>query len=127
MISFSIRGDGIVHLHLCPPYAETDEESYLAALDRIGEIERPYAMVVDISGHVHLSREGELRQAAWAKRTRMQISTHCRAVALVRETPNPRSQQSFARLWNIPVHVTSDGEEAMRFATDHLDASGHRA
>ena len=120
MVRLDVKGDGIVHLRLCPPHAETDEGAYLDALDRIGIIATPFAMVVDIAGHAHLSRDGEVRQAAWAKATRAHISRTCRALALVREVPNPRSQRSFAKLWSIPVHVTTDSDEAMRFATDHL-------
>ncbi|MDO9417771.1 hypothetical protein [Pararhizobium sp.] len=122
MISLTIRGDGLVHLHLCLPHQDADEDEYLDALDRIGAIETPFVMVVDISGHRHLSRDGEIRQSAWAKRTRAHISGTCRALALVREKPNPRSQQSFARLWSIPVHVTNDSEDAFAFALAHLTA-----
>ncbi len=122
MVSFDLR-DGIVDLRLQPPYAETDEGAYLAALHRIGELDAPYAIVVDIAGGAHLSREGEIRQAAWAKATRQCISGACRALAMVRENPNPRSRQSFERLWSIPVHVTRDRAEALAFASRHL----HRA
>lgn len=120
MVRLDMEGDGIVHLRLCPPHTESDETEYFRALETIGALSAPYAMVVDISGHSHLSRDGEIRQAAWAKATRSQISRCCRALALVREQPNPRSQQSFARLWKIPVHVTSDPVEAMAFAKTHL-------
>jgi hypothetical protein len=120
MIRFAQTGDGLVHLHLCPPHAQTDEADYFRALERIGMLDEPYAMVVDISGHSHLSRDGEIRQAAWAKATRAQVSRFCRALALVREQPNLRSQQSFARLWSIPVHVTSDRDEAIEFAHSHM-------
>lgn len=122
MISLTISGDGLVHLRLCPPHADTDERDYLDALDRIGALQEPYAMVVDIAGHAHMTREGELRQAAWAKATRSHVAKTCRALALVRETPNPRSQQSFARLWSIPVHVTADRDDALQFAMSHLRA-----
>ncbi|WP_426232593.1 hypothetical protein [Pararhizobium sp. DWP3-4] len=120
MVRLDMEGDGIVHLHLGPPHAESDEAAYFAALETIGALTGAYVMVVDISGHFHLSRDGEIRQAQWAKATRAQVSSCCRALALVRDKPNPRSQQSFARLWQIPVHVTSDLGEAMEFARTHL-------
>jgi len=120
MVRFEMHEDGIVDLRLYPPHAETDEADYLTALERIGSLDGPYAIVVDIAGSAHLSREGEIRQAAWAKATRQRISSSCRALALVRENPNPRSRQSFERLWAIPVHVTRDREEARRFAAGHL-------
>ncbi|KQV12245.1 hypothetical protein ASC97_13890 [Rhizobium sp. Root1203] len=120
MVRFEETGDGLVHLLLCPPHADTDEADYFRALGLIGMLDKPYAMVVDIAGHSHLSREGEIRQAAWAKETRAQVSRFCQALALVREHPNPRSQQSFARLWSIPVHVTSDRDDAIAFALSHL-------
>lgn len=123
MVRLEMHEGGIVDLRLHPPHAETDEADYLAALDRIGDLDGPYAIVVDIAGNTHLSREGEIRQAAWAKATRERISTSCRALALVRENPNPRSRQSFERLWAIPVHVTSDREEARRFAARHLETA----
>ncbi|RUV22789.1 hypothetical protein [Mesorhizobium sp. M7A.F.Ca.MR.245.00.0.0] len=121
MVRFEMHKDGIVDLCLYPPHAATDEADYLEALERIGNLDGPYAIVVDIAGSTHLSREGEVRQAAWAKATRQRISSACRALALVRDNPNPRSRQSFERLWAIPVHVTSDREEARQFAAKHLD------
>lgn len=121
MIDLKIGGDGIVHLRLCPPTLDQDEQDYLDALDRIAEVKEPYVMVVDLREPGHLSREGELRQAAWAKATRAHIASTCRALALVREKPSARSQQSFARLWSIPVHVTSDRDDAMAFAVAHLE------
>jgi hypothetical protein len=121
MIELSINGDGIVHLRLCQPRSETDEADYLDALERISEIDEPYVMVIDMKEPGHLSREGELRQAAWAKATRAHIARTCRAVSFVREKPSERSQRSFERLWSIPVHVTSDSGEAMCFARDHLN------
>jgi hypothetical protein len=124
MVSFEMHESGIIDLRLYPPHAETDEADYLAALDRIGRLDGPYAIVVDIAGGSHLSREGEIRQAAWAKATRQRISTSCLALALVRENPNPRSRQSFERLWSIPVHVTRDREEARQFVARHLDTAG---
>lgn len=127
MVRLDVKGDGIVHLQLCPPHAEGDEAQYFMALETIGALTKSYAMVVDISGHSHLSREGEIRQAQWAKATRTQISRCCRALALVRDKPNPRSQRSFARLWQIPVHVTSDINEAMEFARTHLSQEGPHA
>ncbi|MBN9221516.1 MAG: hypothetical protein J0I79_26530 [Mesorhizobium sp.] len=123
MISLEMHEGGIIDLRLYPPHAETDEADYLDALDRIGRLDGPYAIVVDIAGSSHLSREGEVRQAAWAKATRQRISTSCRALALVRENPNPRTRQSFERLWSIPVHVTRDREEACQFAARHLGAA----
>jgi hypothetical protein len=120
MVHFEMHDDGIVDLRLYPPHAQTDEADYLSALDRIGHLDGPYAIVVDIAGNTHLSREGEIRQAAWAKATRQRISSSCRALALVRENPNPRSRQSFERLWAIPVHVTSNRDEAHQFVARHL-------
>ncbi|MCM5553888.1 hypothetical protein [Pleomorphomonas sp. NRK KF1] len=121
MISLSIGGDGVVHLRLCHPRGEGDEQDYLDALDRISSIQAPFVMIVDLKEPGHLSREGELRQAAWAKATREHIAVTCRALALVKEKPSERSRRSFERLWSIPVHVTNDRDEALRFALHHLN------
>ncbi|BBK35902.1 hypothetical protein STAQ_09800 [Allostella sp. ATCC 35155] len=120
MIGLAVGGDGIVRLHLEAPMEEADEERYLAALERIGTLAGPFAMLVEIDGYRHLSRAGELRQAAWAKVTRQHLNRACRALAIVRAEPNPRTQASFGRFWSFPVHVTADPTEARAFLARHL-------
>lgn len=120
MIELSVGDDGIVRLHLEAPVEEADEERYLAALERIGTLAGPFAMLVEIDGYRHLSRAGELRQAAWAKATRQHLNRACRALAIVRAQPSPRTQASFGRFWSFPVHVTADPADARAFVARHL-------
>ena len=112
---------GIVHLLLSPPWTDGDEDAYRAALETVGERAGPYALVVEMRGHMHLSREGEVWQSLWAKRTRAQVSACCRAVGIVRDDPTERQRQSFARLWGLPVLATRDAEAAFAFVRAHLE------
>lgn len=120
MIGLDLGRDGILRLHLEPPMEDADEERYLEALERIGTLPGPFAMLVEIDGYRHLSRAGELRQAAWAKATRQHLNAACRALAIVRARPDPRTQASFGRFWSFPVHVTADPAEARAFLVRHL-------
>ena len=120
------KDGGILHLLLSPPWSGGDEQLYCAALEEVGDHAGPYAMVVEMRGHMHLSREGEVWQALWAKRTREQVSTRCRAVGLVRDAPTERQRQSFARLWNLPVLATKNAGEALAFARHHLEKETSR-
>ena len=124
MIGLDLGADGIVRLHRDPPMADADDERYLAALERIGLLAGPFAMLVEIDGYRHLSRAGELRQAAWAKATRQRLNGACRALAIVRANPDPRVQASFGRFWSFPVHVTADPAEARAFLARHLAGTG---
>ena len=124
MIELAIGVDGVVHLSLRPPQLDEDEGRYLEALGRIGALQQPFAMVVELAGYRHLTREGEVAQAAWAKATRRHLNATCRALALVRESPHPRTQQSFSRFWSFPVQVTADRADAFRFARAHLAGGG---
>lgn len=120
MIELDLGADGVAHLRLRPPQSAADEGLYLAALGRIGRLQHPFALLVDIAGYRHLTREGELAQAAWAKATRTHLNATCRALAIVRENPDPRTLRSFGRFWTFPLLVTADREEALRFVRAHL-------
>ncbi len=111
---------GILHLLLSPPWSGGDEAQYQAALEAIGVRAGPYGLVVEMRDHMHLSRDGEVWQSLWAKRTRDAVSSRCRAVGIVRDDPTERQRQSFARLWNLPVLATRDAQAAFDFVRAHL-------
>ena len=124
MIELDPGADGVVHLTLRLPQEDADEDRYLDALDRIGRMSGPFAMVVEIAGYRHLTRAGEVRQAAWAKATRSHLNRACRALAIVRADPDPRTRASFQRFWSFPVHVTADRAEGFAFVRRHLAPAG---
>ncbi|BBK32824.1 hypothetical protein EDC65_4563 [Stella humosa] len=124
MILLEIDQDGIVRLALRLPQEEADEGRYLDALRTIGELERPFALLVEIAGYRHLTREGEVAQAAWAKATRSHLNRMCRGLAILRENPDPRTLSSFQRFWSFPVQVTADRAGALAFLRGHLAAAG---
>lgn len=114
MVSLEDEGDWRV-LRFLPPYAERDEPDYLGALDAIGRTGRPFALLAVFGGEGRLSQAGERAQALWYKDSRDRIERDCRAIALVRPGATPRMQETFRKLWSMPLAVMPDEASARRF------------
>jgi hypothetical protein len=120
MVRLEAEAGGIVTLGYHPPYGADDEPAYLAALDRIGHWPGPFALLAVLGHGDHLSAAGERSQALWFKATREVMNRHCRALAIVRAVPGPRTAEVFGRLWTFPILVTADQAAARRFLEGYL-------
>jgi hypothetical protein len=123
MVDLEIAGS-LLTLRFLPPYAETDERDYLAALVRVGEYAEPYEFLILFGGGGRkLSVAGERAQALWFKATRAHVSTYCRAVAIVRPGANEKMQETFRRLWPMPLVAVEDEAAARAFLAEHSAAA----
>lgn len=115
MVSLHRDADGIVTLRFVPPYGEDDEGAYLEALDAVGAMSGPYALLTVFGGGGRLSQAGERRQALWYKATREGMNRACRAIAIVRPGATQAMAETFQKLWAFPVTLQPD-EAAARAA-----------
>lgn len=122
MLDLTTTPEDLLILRLLPPYAESDEASYLEALRGIGERTEPFALMTVFAGGGALSREGERAQALWYKATRAQMNRTCRALAIVRPGASEATVGPFRRLWSFPILATEDEEAARAFLLDRLKA-----
>lgn len=120
MVRLEAEAGGIVTLGYHPPYGAGDEGDYLAALDRIGRWPQPFVLLAVLGHGQHLSAAGERAQALWFKATRETMNRQCRALAMVRGQPGPRTAEVFGRLWSFPILVTADEAAARAFLEGYL-------
>lgn len=119
MVDLDIAGS-LLTLRFLPPYADTDERDYLDALVRVGRHAEPFEFLVLFGGWGRkLSMAGEREQALWFKATRKHVSTHCRAVAIVRPGANEKMQETFRKLWPMPLVALEDETAARSFLARH--------
>lgn len=118
MVDLDIAGS-LLTLRFLPPYTETDERNYLAALVRIGQHDRPFELLTIFGGGGKLSAAGEREQALWFKATRGHISVHCRAAAIVRPGANKKMEEIFRKLWPMPLVALEDETTARAFLAEH--------
>ena len=111
----------VVTLRFHAPYADGDERAYLDALEAIGAIERPFALMTVFGGRGGLSQPGEREQALWFKRTRARMDRLCLALAIVRPDASPEMATVFRKLWSFPVFATTDEEEARQRLQQELE------
>jgi hypothetical protein len=116
--------DSLLTLRFLPPYADSDERDYLAALVRVGQYAEPFEFLILFGGGGRkLSVAGEREQALWFKATRKHVSTHCRAVAIVRPGANEKMQETFRKLWPMPLVTVEDEAVARAFLAEHHGAA----
>jgi hypothetical protein len=118
MVDLDIAGS-LLTLRFLPPYADTDERAYLDALACVGKHEAPFELLTVFGGGRKLSVAGEREQALWFKATREHIATRCRAVAIVRPGANKKMQETFQKLWPMPLVAMEDENEARAFLARH--------
>jgi hypothetical protein len=118
MVDLEIAGS-LLTLRFLPPYTDTDERDYLAALVRIGEHAEPFELLTIFGGGGKLSVAGEREQALWFKATRGHISAHCRAAAIVRPGANTKMEETFRKLWPMPLIAREDESIARAFLAEH--------
>lgn len=123
MVELDHDTPGIVTLRLMQPYGAADEDAYLAALETIGRLDRPFALVTVLGGGRALSQAGERAQALWYKATRESMNRNCRGLAIVRPDATAETAATFQRLWTFPVSLASD-EAAGRAALLPLIGAG---
>lgn len=109
-------------LRFLKPYGAQDEEDYLAALEAVGALRRPFLLMTVFGGGPALSRAGERRQALWFKATRAHLDRLCRACAIVRPNAGEEMARVFRRLWSFPLIATPDEGEARAFLSGHAVA-----
>jgi hypothetical protein len=93
MVDLDIAGS-LLTLRFLPPYTDTDERDYLSV-------------------------PGEREQALWFKATRGHISAHCRAAAIVRPGANKKMEETFQKLWPMPVVALEDETAARAFLAEY--------
>ena len=111
--------DTLLTLRFLPPYADTDERDYLDALVRIGEHPAPFELLTLFGGGGKLSAAAEREQALWFKATRERIAKTCRAVAIVRPGANRKMEETFQKLWSMPLVAMEDEAAARAFLARH--------
>ncbi len=122
MVDLEIAGS-LLTLRFLPPYADKDERDYLDALVRVGRHAEPFEFLILFGGGGRkLSMAGEREQALWFKATRKHVSTHCRAVAIVRPGANEKMQETFRKLWPMPLVALEDETTARSFLARHSGA-----
>lgn len=123
MVDLEIAGS-LLTLRFLPPYTDTDERDYLAALVQVGQHARPFEFLILFGGGGRkLSVSGEREQALWFKATRKHVSAHCRAVAIVRPGANAKMQETFQKLWPMPLVAVEDEAAARAFLAEHNGAA----
>ncbi|CEJ11063.1 hypothetical protein BN1110_01349 [bacterium YEK0313] len=123
MVKLDHDADGIVTLRLVQPYGAGDEAAYLSALETIGRLDRPFALIAVLGGGRALSLAGERAQALWYKATRDSMNRNCRGLAIVRPDATADTATTFQRLWSFPVSLAPD-ETAGRAALLRLIGAG---
>ena len=115
--------DTLLTLRFLPPYAEGDERAYLDALVVIGEHPAPFELLTLFGGGGKLSAAAEREQALWFKATRERMAKSCRAVAIVRPGANAKMEDTFRKLWPMPLVAMEDEAAARAFLAQHATAS----
>lgn len=115
--------DTLLTLRFLAPYGDTDERDYLDALVRIGEHPAPFELLTLFGGGGKLSAAGEREQALWFKRTRQRLTQTCRAVAIVRPGANMKMQETFQKLWSMPLVAMEDEAAARAFLSQYARAA----
>ena len=115
--------DTLLTLRFLPPYADTDERDYLDALVTIGAHPAPFKLLTVFGGGGKLSAAAEREQALWFKATRERMAQQCRAVAIVRPGANQKMQETFQKLWSMPLVALEDEGEARAFLARHAVAA----
>jgi hypothetical protein len=113
----------LLTLRFLPPYEAADERAYLDALVRIGEHPAPFELLTVFGGFGKLSAAAEREQALWFKATREQMTRTCRAVAIVRPGTEEKMQETFRKLWSMPLIVVEDEGVARAFLARHATAA----
>ncbi|WP_426954218.1 hypothetical protein [Muricoccus radiodurans] len=119
MVILEDEPSGIVTLRFAPPDAPGDEADYLAALRRIGERDRPFALLTVFTARGKLSPAADRESALWFKATRAHLNAICRALAIVRPGDPARSAEVFGKLWTFPVGVYEVEAEGRAFLAPH--------
>lgn len=122
MVSLEI-GCALLTLRFLPPYSENDGRDYLAALERIGAREAPFALLALFGGGGKLSAAEERDQALWFKATRSRISERCYAMAIVRPDVSKKMEGTFRKLWPMPIAVFETEAAGRDFLSRYLPAS----
>jgi hypothetical protein len=116
-------GCALLTLRFLPPYTEDDGRDYLAALERIGAWEAPFALLALFGGGGKLSPAAEREQALWFKATRSRILERCYAMAIVRPDASKKMEETFRKLWPIPIAVFETETAGRDFLSRHRPAS----
>lgn len=119
MVSLDI-GSTLLTLRFLPPYMEADEQDYLAALVRIGDREAQFALLTLFGSGGKLSAAAEREQALWFKSTRSRISARCCAIAIVRPDASKRMEETFRKLWPMPLAVFENEATARDFLSNYI-------
>jgi len=122
MVDLDITGT-LLTLRFLPPYEPSDERDYLDALVRIGAHPAPFELLTVFGGGGKLSAAAEREQALWFKATRERMTQACRAVAIVRPGANQKMQETFQKLWSMPLVALEDEGEARAFLARHAVAA----
>jgi len=122
MVDLDIAGT-LLTLRFLPPYEPTDERDYLDALVTIGAHSAPFELLTVFGGGGKLSVAAEREQALWFKATRERMTQVCRAVAIVRPGANQKMQETFQKLWSMPLVALEDENEARAFLARHAVAA----
>jgi hypothetical protein len=119
MVSLDMEDGDMAVLRFLPPYGPQDEAHYLAALERIAELDRPFVLLALFGGGPALSPSGDREQALWFKRTRLRMEGMCRGCAMVRPGASETTATPFRRLWSFPFMATDDERAARAFLAGH--------
>lgn len=119
MVRLDEEEGALVVLRFHQPYGPDDEAAYLAALDKVGAVRRPFLLMTVFGGGPALTRAGERRQALWFKASRAHLDQLCRACAIVRPNAGEEMARVFRRLWSFPLIATPDEAEARCFLSGH--------
>jgi hypothetical protein len=122
MVSLEV-GYALLTLRFLPPYTEADEQDYLAALQRIGAHEAPFALLALFGGGGKLSPAAEREQALWFKTTRSRISERCFAMAIVRPDAGTKMEDIFRKLWPMPIAMFESESAGRDFLSRYMPVS----
>ncbi len=115
--------DTLLTLRFLPPYGDTDERDYLDALVVIGDHPGPFELLTLFGCSGKLSAAAEREQALWFKATRERMAQTCRAVAIVRPGANRKMEDTFRKLWPMPLVAMEDESAARAFLAHHAKAA----
>ena len=113
----------LLTLRFLPPYTDADERAYLDALVVIGDHPTPFELLTLFGGGGKLSAAAEREQALWFKATRERMARTCRAVAIVRPGANQKMEDTFRKLWPMPLVAMEDEIAARAFLAQYATAA----